>query len=110
MAEDELRERVGAGAEALLVLDRTPFYAEMGGQAADRGSLICGDAVLSVTDVQRNKAGKYLHYGLMKAGSIAVGDTVTACVDTARRRAQSCARTPRRTCCTRLSARCWATM
>jgi alanyl-tRNA synthetase len=86
VAEDELRERVGAGAEALLVLDRTPFYAEMGGQAADRGSLICGDAVLSVTDVQRNKAGKYLHYGLMKAGSIAVGDTVTACVDTARRR------------------------
>jgi alanyl-tRNA synthetase len=87
VADDELRESVGAGAEALLVLDKTPFYAEMGGQTSDRGSLIFGDTVFSVTNVQKSKAGKFFHYGLMKSGTLSVGDSVTSCVDTARRRA-----------------------
>ena len=87
VAEDELRQRVGAGAEASIVLDKTPFYAEMGGQSADHGLLILKDAVFEVKDVQKNKAGKVLHTGVMVSGNLAVGDTVNACVDTVRRKA-----------------------
>ena len=60
VAEDELRERVGSGVHASIVLDKTPFYAEMGGQSADHGLLILKDAVFEVHDVQKNKAGKVL--------------------------------------------------
>ena len=87
VAEDELRQSVGAGVEASIVLDKTPFYAEMGGQCADHGLLILKDAVFEVADVQRNKAGKVLHHGHMVSGNLSVGDTVNACVDTARRKA-----------------------
>lgn len=89
MAEEELRPRVGAGVEASIVLDKTPFYAEMGGQCADRGLLILKDAVFEVCDVQKNKAGKVLHWGHMVSGSLGVGDVVNACVDTGRRKAIS---------------------
>ena len=87
VAEDELRERVGSGVSASIVLDKTPFYAEMGGQSADRGLLILKDAVFEVRDVQKNKAGKVLHHGVMVSGNLAVGDKVNACVDTGRRKA-----------------------
>ncbi|MBO6039857.1 MAG: alanine--tRNA ligase [Oscillospiraceae bacterium] len=87
VAEDELRDRVGAGVEASIVLDKTPFYAEMGGQSADNGLLILKDAVFEVRDVQKNKAGKVLHTGVMVSGNLAVGDSVNACVDTVRRKA-----------------------
>ena len=87
VADEELRERVGTGAEASIVLDKTPFYAEMGGQSADFGLLILKDAVFEVRDVQKNKAGKVLHNGVMVSGNLAVGDTVNACVDTVRRKA-----------------------
>ena len=87
VADDELRDLVGAGAEASIVLDKTPFYAEMGGQSADQGLLILKDAVFEVRDVQKNKAGKVLHNGRMVAGNLAKGDTVNACVDIGRRRA-----------------------
>ena len=87
VAEDELRERVGSGVSASIVLDKTPFYAEMGGQSADHGLLILKDAVFEVRDVQKNKAGKVLHHGVMVSGNLAVGDKVNACVDTGRRKA-----------------------
>ena len=87
VAEDELRERVGSGVHASIVLDKTPFYAEMGGQSADHGLLILKDAVFEVHDVQKNKACKVLHHGVMVSGNLAVGDKVNACVDTGRRKA-----------------------
>ena len=87
VAEDELRECVGSGVHASIVLDKTPFYAEMGGQSADHGLLILKDAVFEVHDVQKNKAGKVLHHGVMVSGNLAVGDKVNACVDTGRRKA-----------------------
>ena len=87
VAEEELREQVGAGAEASIVLDKTPFYAEMGGQSADHGLLILKDAVFEVHDVQKNKAGKVLHNGVMVSGTLAKGDAVNACVDVSRRKA-----------------------
>ncbi len=87
VAEGERRETVGQGAEAILVLDRTPFYAEMGGQTGDRGFIRCGNGEFEVTDVKKDKAGKFLHYGAVTGGTLSLGDTVRASVDTARRRA-----------------------
>ena len=89
VAENELRGSIGSGVEASIVLDQTPFYAEMGGQSADRGLLILKDAVFEITDVQKNKAGKVLHTGHMVSGTLTVGESVRGCVDTQRRRAIS---------------------
>ena len=87
VAEGELRDEVAAGAEATLVLDQTPFYAEMGGQVADHGVIRAGGGVLEVKDVQKNKGGKFLHSGVVTEGVLKVGDTVTASIDTERRKA-----------------------
>lgn len=87
VAEEELRDEVRGSAEAILVLDQTPFYAEMGGQVADHGVISCGGARFEVTDVQKNKGGKYMHYGKLVSGGLKVGDTVSADVDVKRRKA-----------------------
>ena len=87
VAEDEFQDTIGAGVEGVMVLDRTPFYAEMGGQVADQGTITCGDAVFEVTNVQRNKGGKYMHYGVVKSGSFSLGDSVEAVIDVKRRQA-----------------------
>ena len=87
VAEDELRDEVVAGTEAIVVLDQTPFYAEMGGQIADHGVIRTDSAVFEVRDVQKNKGGKYMHSGVVKSGALKVGDTVTAAIDVERRQA-----------------------
>ena len=87
VAEEELRDAVAAGAEATLVLDQTPFYAEMGGQVADTGVITAGGARFEVTNVQKNKGGKFLHIGKVVSGQFQVGDSVTAAIDTERRKA-----------------------
>ncbi len=87
VAEDEFQDTIGAGVEGVMVLDRTPFYAEMGGQVADQGTITRGDAVFEVTNVQKNKGGKYMHYGVVKSGSFSLGDSVEAVIDVKRRQA-----------------------
>ena len=87
VAEEELRDTIAAGTEGILVLDETPFYAEMGGQVADHGVISCGETRFQVTDVQKNKGGKFMHYGKLLSGSLTVGDTVLAAVDGKRRKA-----------------------
>ena len=87
VAEGELRDEVAAGAEATVVLDQTPFYAEMGGQVADHGTIRYNGGLLEVKDVQKNKGGKFLHSGVVTEGVLKVGDTVTASIDTERRKA-----------------------
>ena len=77
------------GEEGIVVLDQTPFYAEMGGQAPDEGTITLGENVFTVTNVQKDKAGKYLHHGKMTAGSLSVEDTVVGTVDQKRREAIS---------------------
>ncbi len=90
VVENELAEEMMPGVEGIVVLDRSPFYAEMGGQVADHGSIAhdSGRGMLfEVTDVQKNKGGKYMHYGRLMEGVLKVGDTVCAQIDPARRRA-----------------------
>ena len=85
VVEGELQDEISAGAEASVVLDKTPFYAEMGGQVADHGELYADGARFTVSDVQKNKGGKFLHSGALERGMLKVGDTLTASIDTARR-------------------------
>ena len=87
VAEDELRDAITAGQDAIVVLNKSPFYAEMGGQVADHGVIRAGEAEFVVSDVQKNKGGKFMHYGKLKTGSMTVGDSVTASVDAHRRKA-----------------------
>ena len=87
VAEDELRGEIPAGSDAVVVLDKSPFYAEMGGQVADHGVIETDGALFQVTDVQKDKAGKFLHHGVMHSGRLQVEQTVTARIDTDRRKA-----------------------
>ena len=87
VAEDQMVDEVVSGMEAIVVLDTTPFYAEMGGQVADHGTITAEGMTYNVTDVQKNKGGKFMHYGKLTQGSLKVGDTVTATIDVDRRKA-----------------------
>ncbi len=78
VSEDELQQELGAGAEGIIVLDQTVLYAEMGGQVADHGRIVSADSVFEVNNVQKNKGGKVMHYGVVKSGHFALGDTVSA--------------------------------
>jgi len=84
---DELRGEVREGEKAVVVLDRTPFYAEMGGQTADQGTIAVGKAIFDVTEVHKNKGDKYLHTGVMRTGTLSVDDTADASIDMDRRKA-----------------------
>jgi alanyl-tRNA synthetase len=74
-------EEVNAPDKAIAVLDRTPFYAESGGQIGDRGELAGSNGTLLVEDTQKIQADVYGHKGTVKTGRIKVGDKVQAAVD-----------------------------
>ena len=87
-----------AGDEVEVILDATPFYAEGGGQLADRGTLTVSAssgtrAVVEIADVQRPLAGLFVHRGRVGVGEVAVGDEVEAVADAGRRLAISRAHT-----------------
>ena len=84
---EELSGSIAGGEKGIIVLDKTPFYAEMGGQVADHGVILIGDSRFVVNNVQKDKGGKYLHYGEMSAGTIKVDDIVCASIDVERRNA-----------------------
>ena len=84
---EEVSGSITGGENGILVLDKTPFYAEMGGQVADHGVILLGDSRFEVTNVQKDKSGKYLHYGKMKSGAVKVEDVVCASIDVERRKA-----------------------
>lgn len=86
IADNERTEAVSEG-QALLVFDQTPFYAEMGGQVADRGVIknASGDVLATVVDVQKAPNGQPLHTVELSA-SISLGHTYTLEIDSKRRR------------------------
>ena len=87
VCDGEVCSEIDEGKQGVLVLDCTPFYAEMGGQVADHGVIETNGALFQVTDVQKDKAGKFLHHGVMHSGHLQVEQTVTARIDTDRRKA-----------------------
>ncbi len=87
VTDGEVCSAIAEGQEGILVLDKTPFYAEMGGQVADTGTINVGDSVFVVSNVQKDKAGKYLHHGKMKSGVISVDDKAAAAINVERRKA-----------------------
>jgi len=80
--------RVEAGSNAVVVLDRTPFYAESGGQVGDQGVIATGAARFAVADTIKIQADVFGHHGRLESGHFAIGDEVSAMVDV-RRRAQT---------------------
>ena len=83
--EETLTDALATDEEAkdgvLVVLDKTPFYAEMGGQAADHGVLNSADCSLRVLDVKKTPKGYYVHTCVLESGIVKVGDHLTAQVD-----------------------------
>jgi alanyl-tRNA synthetase len=69
---------IESGDAAVIVLDRTPFYAESGGQVGDSGELSCGSGVFEVEDTQKIQAEVFGHKGVLKTGRLTVGDKVQA--------------------------------
>ena len=78
-------ESAAAGSEVEVVLDRTPFYAEMGGQVGDTGKLTASDLYVHVTDTKHRDGGLESHVGVVEEGTISVGDSVSAAIDAGRR-------------------------
>ena len=84
---DEVTGSITGGEKGIIVLDKTPFYAEMGGQSADFGAILMGESRFKVTGVQKDKGGKYLHSGVMRSGTLKTDDVVLATIDVERRKA-----------------------
>lgn len=78
-------ESASAGSEVEVVLDRTPFYAEMGGQVGDTGKLTASGLYVHVTDTKHRDGVLESHVGVVEEGTISVGDSVTATIDAGRR-------------------------
>ncbi len=78
-------ESASTGSEVEVVLDRTPFYAEMGGQVGDTGKLTAPGLYVHVTDTKHRDGGLESHVGVVEEGTISVGDSVSATIDAGRR-------------------------
>jgi len=85
-------ETLEAGKDAVIVLDRTPFYAESGGQVGDTGEIAVyaegtAEVTFAVADTHKDGDGRYLHMGTLEDGTLHVGDAVIAAIDKERRAA-----------------------
>jgi alanyl-tRNA synthetase len=78
---DSLVDILGEGQKGIVILEETPFYAESGGQVADRGTISTDKAMLRVEDVQKGPRGEHLHTVVVEKGSIRKGETVKASIN-----------------------------
>ena len=85
LVNGEMVKTAIAGQKAQIVLDRTPFYAESGGQVADDGYLAIGEAIAKVGDVQK-QADLFIHLTQIERGEISVGDQINAQISVSERR------------------------
>jgi alanyl-tRNA synthetase len=74
------------GDEAIIVLENTPFYGESGGQVGDSGQLVSDHGVFDITDTQKQVSGAFEHHGKVISGSISINDSISAKVDSSRRK------------------------
>ncbi len=88
-------EQISEGEDAVIILDKTPFYAESGGQIGDVGTITCGESVFFVKDTKKLQSGQFIHIGNVSVGEFAVNTEVCAKVDkdvrTATMRNHTCA-------------------
>ena len=77
---------LAAGDEAAIILDKTPFYAESGGQVGDTGVISTDSMSFTVLDTQKQQ-DMFVHYGRVNEGNLAVGDSVSCVIDAKRRQA-----------------------
>lgn len=87
VADGEHTSYAAEGAKAIIVLDKTAFYAESGGQVGDTGVIYTDNAVFKVTDTKKTAGGVFTHFGTVEKGALSVDDTVTAEIDAERRSA-----------------------
>jgi len=85
LKEDQVTEQAGPGEAVVVILNQTPFYAESGGQVADRGELAAGGFKVEITDVKKTPEGMYLHAGQVAQGTLRRGDRLIAAVNTPER-------------------------
>ncbi len=78
------------GEKAILILDKSSFYGESGGQCGDHGTLSNKKCLFNVTDTQKQASNAYEHYGILDSGSIKLGDKVDVAIDTNRRKKIMC--------------------
>ena len=90
MVDGESQTSIEAGTEASLIFDRTPFYAEMGGQVGDAGTAVGKTSSFNIRDVQKRAGVLFAHTGTLESGKIAVGDKLDLTVN-AEQRAGICA-------------------
>lgn len=85
--DGEIVDTAQEGDEITVILDKTPFYAEMGGQVGDSGALIAKNGVIKIENCTKTADGKFLHTGFVETGLVETGSTVTASIDEKRRTA-----------------------
>lgn len=81
IVDEHLADQAAAGDDVLVLLDRTSFYAESGGQVGDHGKIVHGDNVIDVTDCKKGSLNRHIHYGKVLSGNFKVGDRVTTKVN-----------------------------
>ena len=86
-AEGEIAGEINAGSKGAVILNKTSFYAESGGQVADIGTIRTEKGLFRVTDCQKDDGGHFIHYGVVEEGSVSVGEIAQADIDGYNRRA-----------------------
>ena len=87
LVDGQLADELSGGDNAIIILDRTPFYAQAGGQVGDTGVIRDGDSVFQVSDTIKLGGAFHGHVGLLEKGSFKPGQTVSALIDAGRRQA-----------------------
>ena len=85
LKENKETNELNSGEEGMIIVNQTPFYGESGGQIGDKGEIISGDFKFEVSDVQKKLGDLFVHYGIVKSGSVKLKQTVELKINVERR-------------------------